>query len=57
MSLRANCYSGGGVEGRGGGGGLGADELGGGGVWEEATSEDGVRCAVCAMELEDQQEQ
>lgn len=56
MSLRANCYSGGGVEGRGGGGGLGADELGGG-VWEEATSEDGVRCAVCAMELEDQQEQ
>lgn len=28
-----------------------------GGVWEEATSEDGVRCAVCAMELEDQQEQ
>lgn len=30
---------------------------GGGGVWEEATSEDGVRCAVCAMELEDQQEQ
>lgn len=55
MSLRASCYSGGGVEGRGGGGGLGADELGG--VWEEATSEDGARCAVCAMELEDQQEQ